>query len=738
MGSGDARIHSDRQVGRQVTSFGGLLSSSQSQLCEERAQINEQKPDGALQWSLRSSDSDQFSRDELSASDKLNIGDASNLPGFPRCPSSFQGADDGACESSGNNVYLGPREDPVLVNPSRGGGKEETTQAPENTQEPPLVIPDPFSASELSSSCIESHETTSARYQEDQPASRGVGTLCHTVSPTIEATASKATPTGKRDSATVNESIHQDTVDSSVSLRSRSQSAENPAPIPPVILRTGAFIHNTNEGDEHTKVLQPSIWVAITTPGSDNKHIAKNPPCPVSLQTTSMPVGTATRTNQGLESSSLSVVGSSLVETEIDVSSTPPMPRCEPVLASPVQLGAEAKDQSTPPSSPMKLSSPPSLKPTKKVNRIHTTGLGAPFRNPWPGPIRCGLPTTMSPLPPSSPPPMFPSSPPAKRPRVDSESEDQPRPKVRRTGQLANSPFVSPLRNAQGARARPPAGGFSTPLRPSTIRYENFSSPILPSQPDVFTTPATAAQSSPAYRPGATLGSSPATSASTSYKIRPPRSVIRPFKPPAKSNRPTTATAQALRQRLQLLRNALRIRGLADPTRPAGSTQPVKAACNDEELEALALRWRAAAQEAAHDLWALVRDNMSADSWGSSSGASDKPDGWGWSDRPQHVPTGLDNTNTEKQGLDDVGSPVMFTPPPVGKVHQSLLQNLNRPVVPRKTLLPPHEIASEAEEQQDAEPEDKPQYQTLGTLLTSLGIPHKVLGWQEDEGEFVN
>ena len=88
----------------------------------------------------------------------------------------------------------------------------------------------------------------------------------------------------------------------------------------------------------------------------------------------------------------------------------------------------------------------------------------------------------------------------------------------------------------------------------------------------------------------------------------------------------------------------------------------------------------------------------------------------------------------------------MFTPPPTDKVHKSLLKNLNRPVVPRKTLLPPYEIDSAAftpveteELLEDAEvEEDKPKYHTLGTLLTSLGIPHEVLGWKEDEGEFVN
>ncbi|CAE6486708.1 unnamed protein product [Rhizoctonia solani] len=748
MNGRDMRIHSDHQVELQVGSF-GRLSGSQPGLCEERAQVNEQNRDSAPLWSLRSSDSDQFSRDELSASDKLNIGGVSNLRGFPRRSSPFGGAEDGAFERSGNGVNLEGREGPVLVNFSQGQDEGQATQAPQNAQEVALVISDFVSAPKSPSSYVGRYETASAQYRGDQPASRGVGTHCQTLSPMIETMASGATC--KRDSATGKEFARQDTVGSSHSLPSRSQSAENTTlVIPPPASHTSSFIHTNNGGDEAVEVPQSAICVTTAVPSSDNEHIAKTPPCKVSLQTGSTLTEAATRTAQGVESSSLSIVSSSLVENEIGVSSTPPMPRSEPTLASPVRLGAEAKVQSTPPSSPMKLSSPPSLRPAQKVNRTHTTGLGAPFRNPLPSPIRCGLPTTMSPLPPSSPPPMLPSSPPIKRSRVDSDSEDQPRPKVRRTGQLVSSPFVSPLRNAQVARARPPAGGFSTPLRSSTIRYDNFSSPILPSQPDVFTTPATAARSSPAYRPSATdFGSTTSASISMSYKLRAPRTVTRPFKPPAKATRPTTATLQALRQRLQLLRNALRIRGLADPTGSTGSagpTQPVKAASSDEELEVLALRWRAAAQEAAQDLWALVRDNIGTDSWDSDSGGSSKPDAWGWSDRPQYALTRLDNANTEKQGLDDVGSSDVFTPPPVDKVHQSLLKNLNRPFVPRKTLLPPNEIDSsvfvstETEERmEDTGPEeDKPKYHTLGTMLTSLGIPYQVLGWQEEEGEFVN
>ncbi|ELU45496.1 hypothetical protein AG1IA_00467 [Rhizoctonia solani AG-1 IA] len=635
--------------------------------------------------------------------------------------------------------------------------EELATQVPEDARESALVIPECFSAPGLPSSHIECLKTESA--QRDHPTSTGVGTLCQAVSHTIMTAVSGSISTSKRGSATEGNFIRQDNIDSSHSLCLKSQSAEvrsvlsamgakghlpkqTISSIALTILRDGAFNQET-EARGDVKTFQLNVCAA---PASNNEHIAKTPPGKISLQT--MPAGVeVTRTEQGLESSvCIPLTHNSLVEPEIGVSSTPPLRRREPTLASPVQLGAEANVQSTPPTSPMKLSSPPSLKPAQKVNRIRTAGVDAPFRNPRPGPIRCGLPTTMSSLPPSSPLPMLASSPSQKRPHVDSDTEDQPCPKVRRTGQLTSSPFVSPLRNAQGTSARRPIGGFSTPLRPSIVRYENFSSPILPTQPDVFTTPATAARSSPAYRPSTTLEYSSATptSISTSYKLRPLRTVIRPFKPPAKSNRPTTVTVQAQRQRLQLLRNALRIRGLADPTRPVGST-PVKQASNDEELEALALQWRSAAQEAAQDLWALVRDNMSSnDSWDLGSGGSAKPDGWGWCDKAQHASAHADYENTEEQGLDDVGSPAMFTPPPADKVHHSLLKNLNRPVVPRKTLLPPYEAVSDgvifAENEDSTEkiPQDKPKYHTLGTLLTSLGIPHEVLGWQEDEGEFMN
>ncbi|KAG9104711.1 hypothetical protein FRC06_011605 [Ceratobasidium sp. 370] len=420
----------------------------------------------------------------------------------------------------------------------------------------------------------------------------------------------------------------------------------------------------------------------------------------------------------------------------------------------PYSLQTEANLHSTPPSSPMKLGSPPPLKPMKKAVR---TGLGAPFRSPFRRPIPCALPSPS--LPPSSPPPLpesSPQRPPAKKRRAELPPEGQPvPPKVRRTDpkSFPLAPFVSPLRNSQGEgatkpRTRPPAGGFSTPLRPPKIQQQTFSSPAVPTKPDVFMTPATATA---AYRFPAPPSSDPVSEAdvppahsssgttSRTYKLRPPRvAAARPFKPPAKSTRPTSATIQALKQRLQSLRNALRIRGIADPTRPA-LTQPAKVV-DDEELEALALRWRNAAREGAQDLWALVKDSTAEDSW--SNPGKDKGDGWGWDAKPQQgYQTGA--SHMEQSG--DVETDATFTPPDGNRVYRAVVKKLSQPFVPRKTMLPPHEDAYEVAEAKEGEKEcsegereDKSKAHTLGTMLTSLGIPHEVLGWQEEEGEFID
>ncbi|QRW16381.1 hypothetical protein RhiXN_04382 [Rhizoctonia solani] len=229
--------------------------------------------------------------------------------------------------------------------------EELATQVPEDARESALVIPECFSAPGLPSSHIKCLKTESA--QRDHPTSTGVGTLCQTVSHTIMTAVSGSMSTSKRGSATEGNFIRQDNIDSSHSLCLKSQSAEvrsvlsalgakghlpkqTISSIALTILRDGAFNQETEaRGDVKTFQL------------NNNEHIAKTPPGKISLQT--MPAGVeVTRTEQGLESSPLVIADNSLVEPEIGVSSTPPLRRREPTLASPVQLGAEANVQSAP------------------------------------------------------------------------------------------------------------------------------------------------------------------------------------------------------------------------------------------------------------------------------------------------------------------------------------------------------------------------------------------------------
>ncbi|QRW01910.1 hypothetical protein RhiLY_00907 [Ceratobasidium sp. AG-Ba] len=338
-----------------------------------------------------------------------------------------------------------------------------------------------------------------------------------------------------------------------------------------------------------------------------------------------------------------------------------------------------------------------------------------------------------------------------KTPRINPPEDRAIPSKVRRTGPspFPLASFVSPLRgsrNGSQSYERPPAGGFSTPLRPSRIQQHTFSSPAIPTEPDVFTTPAT---KTAAHRLSAPPSSDPvfevdnSSTSSTSFKLRPPRvraGVTRPFKPPAKSARPTTATVQALKQRLQSLRNALRIRGIPDPTRLATGSAPSTKVMGDDELETLSLQWRNAAREAAQDLWALVKDSAGEDSWDSAS--KNSQENWGWDAKPQgeYQPKSIEL----ELALDDAGDDPAFTPPDGNKLYQAMMKKLKQPYVPRSTMLPAREDPcdytethkTEAKSSDDEEGGSK--VHTLGTMLTSLGIPHEVLGWQEEEGEFVD
>lgn len=262
----------------------------------------------------------------------------------------------------------------------------------------------------------------------------------------------------------------------------------------------------------------------------------------------------------------------------------------------------------------------------------------------------------------------------------------------------------------------------------------------------MFTTPATAKA---AHSLPVPPSSDPVFDADTmctprsTYKLRVPRirqTAARPFKPPGKSNRPTGATVQGLKQRLQSLRSALRIRGIPDPTQPSVGSTPSTKPMGDEELEALALRWRNAAREAAQDLWGLVKDSVDQDSWGSAE--KRKRDSWEWCTGPQRAHPAEDANL--KLNVGDVRVNLTSASLDVNKLCREMVKKSKQPHVPREGAFPPNEdtykdLEVEEKNTDDSDCErDAARSHTLGTMLTSLGIPHEVLGWQEEEGEFVD
>ncbi|KIM45844.1 hypothetical protein M413DRAFT_23662 [Hebeloma cylindrosporum] len=158
-----------------------------------------------------------------------------------------------------------------------------------------------------------------------------------------------------------------------------------------------------------------------------------------------------------------------------------------------------------------------------------------------------------------------------------------------------------------------------------------------------------------------------------------------------------TPTIQSLERKLQLLRRALKVRE---------NLQEVV-------LGGLVKKWTEAGREVAWEVWDNVKDNASSEgrgnlmkgkkraieeSWGwDESGGSKKPKedrNWGW----DVVPVSDRGTESEQVGETVVGS---------------------------------------LEREEEADEEDVP-HATVGTMLIQLGIAPQTLGWDEEEGTFVD
>jgi hypothetical protein len=148
-----------------------------------------------------------------------------------------------------------------------------------------------------------------------------------------------------------------------------------------------------------------------------------------------------------------------------------------------------------------------------------------------------------------------------------------------------------------------------------------------------------------------------------------------------------TPTIQALERKLQILKRAVKVR------------EDVQ----EEVLEGLVKKWTEAGREIAWEVWDLVKDNANSDGGHGNSQNGKKRafrGSWGW----------------ESPG--DAKKPR----------GEEMERNWGWDVVP---------ISSRGEEEEEEEEEELPKH-TLGTMLMQLGIAADTLGWNDEEGSFID
>ena len=143
-----------------------------------------------------------------------------------------------------------------------------------------------------------------------------------------------------------------------------------------------------------------------------------------------------------------------------------------------------------------------------------------------------------------------------------------------------------------------------------------------------------------------------------------------------------TPTIQALERKLQILKRAVKVR------------EDVQ----EEVLEGLVKKWTEAGREVAWEVWNLVKDNASSDGGRDSSKKRAFKGSWGW----------------ESPG--DAKKPRS----------EEMERNWGWDVIP---------ISGRNEE--EGEEEEAPKH-TLGTMLRQLGVAADTLGWDEEEGTFID
>ncbi|KAG8865285.1 hypothetical protein FRB96_000175 [Tulasnella sp. 330] len=318
-----------------------------------------------------------------------------------------------------------------------------------------------------------------------------------------------------------------------------------------------------------------------------------------------------------------------------------------------------------------------------------------------------------------------------------------------------SSQFKTPFKSGSNASSSPkakaamtfPSSRSSTPLSTYASRFQ-----------------------APEY--GGTMQSSPGFSSSFETKSKGP-SASRPFKSPVIKSKHSSASVASSSS--SSLGESLRIAALEKKLQLLKQAARIKAKDSEAQLEGLVIKWKKAARDASEDLWDLLKNNSG--DWG-FSGDGGGGGSWGFGDDDQSKKQGQMNDNNwgydelgkdqdlsrcdREEGLDELEC---LSPPSPSVMDRRLLAALNGPFKLRSTMLHateerqarwsrgtdfdddrdghpvdgPEEMGAEGMDGEDVEDgkEEKEKEWNLGAMLTSMGIPPGALGWNDEEGEFV-
>lgn len=167
-----------------------------------------------------------------------------------------------------------------------------------------------------------------------------------------------------------------------------------------------------------------------------------------------------------------------------------------------------------------------------------------------------------------------------------------------------------------------------------------------------------------------------------------------------------TPTIQVLERKVQILKRAVKVKSNGE----------------EEELGRLIKKWGDAGRDVAWEVWELVKDSGGEKT---SQGGGNGGGGWG-----QENSRGTKRSMDEGWGWDDKDSKRMKTE----EGERNWGWSVERPG---------HEDSSDeigdgpSKLKEDEDFEEEQRQDTLGTMLRQLGIAPETLGWNEDEGDFV-